>query len=468
VALLIGGVAVGQIVTLSIVLLTPPPRPPLYRLSEIAAALDGQLVKPRDGHPLIRAVGRPPAAGVASAGFANAARLELAGLLKVSPDRVRLLLDAPLRPPWAAPFQGERDAPMAPPLGSPPLGPRPSFPFGDLAGPIVGDFKAAVRDPAGEWVVVAPQADPFPNAWQGRLIVWFLICLAVLGPAGFLFARRLVAPIGAFAQAANQLGRDPGAPLMELRGPAEIGVAARAFNNMQERLKRYIDDRTAMIGAIAHDLRTPLARIRFKVEAGSAELRASVDADIDQMEAMISAVLTFVRDASGPNARTVVDLLSVLECAVDDAQATGCEVELQSNETPEVGGDALALQRLFANLIDNAVTYGRRASVSLRTEDDTAVTEIVDEGPGLPIGELERVFEPFYRAEPSRSRRTGGIGLGLAVARSIARAHSGDVLLQPSARGLAAIVRLPLARPSDEFQPQSDHRRQPANRKEKL
>jgi two-component system, OmpR family, sensor kinase len=453
VALLICGVAVGQIVTLLIVFLTPPPRPSAYRISEIADALDGQIVKPRDGRPLVLAVSAPPAAdNDAHHAFANAARLELADLLKVSDDRVRLSIDRPMGPFLGASVLSLRGRPMGPPgaAGGPngrPFGGDwrhpPGFGMASGAEPIFGDFKAALRQSSGEWVVVAPAPEPFPTAWQSRLIVWFLACLAVLAPAGYLFARRLVAPIGAFARAADRLGRDPSAPQLELSGPAEIGTAARAFNEMQARLKRYIEDRTSMIGAISHDLRTPLTRIRFKIESAEPALRASVGSDLDQMEAMISGVLSFVRDASYARDRTAIDLLSVLECAVDDARASGAETDLSSSGQPTVDGDALALRRLFANLIDNAVKYGHRVRVRLYADGPTAVTEVTDDGPGLPSSELERVFEPFYRAEPSRNRETGGIGLGLAVARSIARAHGGDVRLQSGTSGLTATVRLP-------------------------
>jgi signal transduction histidine kinase len=239
------------------------------------------------------------------------------------------------------------------------------------------------------------------------------------------------------------LGRDPvGAPVL-LRGPSEIGVAARAFNEMQARLKRYVQDRTAMVGAISHDLRTPLARIRFRMEAASPALRGAVIADVEQMEAMIAAVLAFIRDASAQKTREPLDLLSVLECAVDDATTTGGAATILTDAHPTVEGDAAALQRLFANLIDNAIRYGARAEVSIRQGAGCARVEIADEGPGLPPAELERVFEPFYRAERSRNLDAGGIGLGLAIARSIAREHGGDLDLVNGPRGLIARVQLP-------------------------
>jgi len=309
---------------------------------------------------------------------------------------------------------------------------------------VFGEFVAALQQPSGQWSVVKPSPEPFPNAWQSRVGLWFLACLAVLGPVGYVFARRLVAPIGAFARAADRLGRDPNAAPLTLSGPAEIGTAAAAFNTMQTRLQRYIKDRTSMIAAISHDLRTPLARVRFKIEQAGEDLRASVGSDIDEMEAMITAVLRFLRDAGDTRARSEVDLLSVLETVVDDAIAAGGEAELIEDGPVVVEADDLALKRLFANLVDNAIKYGRRAKVRLTTEDGSAVVEISDSGPGLPEQELERVFEPFYRAEPSRNRETGGIGLGLPIARSIARAHGGDVSLRSGAEGLTAIVRLPL------------------------
>jgi signal transduction histidine kinase len=226
---------------------------------------------------------------------------------------------------------------------------------------------------------------------------------------------------------------------------------------MQARLKRYVDDRTTMVGAISHDLRTPLTRIRFKMESAPKDLRAAVAGDIDQMEAMISAALAFVHDASRAHERETLDLLSVLECVVDDARSGGEDAALGEAEPLAIDGDALSLQRLFANLVDNAVKYGGQARVNLAAEGGEAVVRIVDAGPGVPQAELERVFEPFYRTEPSRNRDTGGIGLGLAVARSVARAHGGDVILRSGVSGLTAEVRLPLART-----PEPVHRSEPA------
>jgi signal transduction histidine kinase len=201
-----------------------------------------------------------------------------------------------------------------------------------------------------------------------------------------------------------------------------------------------------MIAAISHDLRTPLARMRFKLEKATPQVRGAVEADIEQMEQMVSAVLSFLRDGGRPRARTRLDLLSLLECAVDDATLGGAEVALGEAEPAEVEGDTLALRSLFANLIDNGVKYGRAVEVSLRRVDGEARVEIADEGPGLAEADLEQVFAPFRRGETSRNRATGGIGLGLTVARAIARAHGGDVTLtRGRVKGVVAVVRLPLS-----------------------
>jgi signal transduction histidine kinase len=199
-----------------------------------------------------------------------------------------------------------------------------------------------------------------------------------------------------------------------------------------------------MVGAISHDLRTPLARIRFKMEAAPEALKGSVLGDVDQMEQMIQGVLTFIRNESTPRTRERLDLLSLVECVVDDAAMVGGDVEILEAAPVTVEGDPAALQRLFVNLVDNAVKYGGEARIRVRREADLAVVEIADAGDGLAPEDLERVFQPFYRADASRNLDAGGIGLGLPIARSTARAHGGDVELFNAPKGLRARVTLPI------------------------
>ena len=318
--------------------------------------------------------------------------------------------------------------------------------FGLAPAPFVeGDFVAALRLPGGQWRVVRPVPEPFPNSWQRRVILWFFIAFAIVAPLGWLFAQRLVRPIAGFADAAEQLGRDPTASILALEGPAEVGRAAHAFNRMQSRLRSFVDDRTAMIGAISHDLRTPLTRLRFRIEDAPDALREGMLAEVEEMEQMISSVLAFIRDASEPGSREMLDLRSLVEDVVEDAAFVGKPVLLEDSMPANVEVDPLGIRRLLGNLIENAVKYGDRARVRLFTSQQEAIAEIHDDGPGLPEEELERVFQPFYRAPAARASSKHGTGLGLAVCRSIARAHGGDVQLRRADHGLVAQLRLPLA-----------------------
>ena len=310
---------------------------------------------------------------------------------------------------------------------------------------LIAPFTVGIKQPNGRWTIVRPQASFGLNPWQRRTAIWFVLSALAMAPIAYVFARRLSAPIRLFADAAERLGRDPRAAPLALKGPSEIGVAVRAFNDMQERLRRYVEDRTAMVGAIAHDLRTPLTRLRFRIETLPDEQRNKISADIDQMEAMISATLTFVRDASQPGDRTRLELSSLLESLCDEMAETGANAHAEAGEKVVLEGDPMALRRLFSNLLENAVKFGGQARARVFRDDTHAIVEIDDDGPGIPATDVERVFEPFYRREPSRSRQTGGIGLGLAVVRSIARGHGGDVeLVNRPGGGLTARVQLPL------------------------
>lgn len=454
IALLIGGLVVAQVITALVVLALPPPRAPVYRAIDVAAALSGGALQPPYGRRLtLTTESKPPHAG-AETRINEAFRRELAQALRTPENRVRISVYPPIRVlewmgggrEWERRQRRLNGPPRSPPSGQSAGTPGGFDPRGPRRGepPIVGDFAAAVQGANGNWTVVRPAAEPFPNDWQARIMLWLVGCLLVLAPAGYLFARRITAPLGAFARAADRLGRDPRTEPLRVVGPAEVSTAARAFNEMQERLRRYVDDRTAMVGAISHDLRTPLARMRFKLEAAPPEVRDAALSDVSQMEHMITAVLRYIKDVNAPGERTRLDLLSLLECVVDEAAGAGADVSLVSQYPIVIEGDELALQRVFENLVDNADKYGKRASVRLFEENGAAVVEIADQGPGIAAAEMQRVFEPFYRAEAARTLDGSGVGLGLAIARSIARAHGGDVSLSSPGRGLVARVTLPL------------------------
>ncbi|HEX7758984.1 MAG TPA: ATP-binding protein [Caulobacteraceae bacterium] len=497
-ALLLAGAVVANGLAFLIVVLLPPPRPAIWRVADVAAALKGGPLKTRDGKTLIRRIQASAPRNGDRDWRSGPQRAVLAQDLDMPLEKVSLVESRPpqrFEPGWIGGLTGigprefhrqalsrPDDAPgvsgAAPPgpppgMGTSAAGPesgsgqgpgqgsgpnavfgREGFMVGGPGGfrafdrmPLIGDFSAAAQLPDGRWLVVSTPPEPFPNAWQLRVLLWLAACLVVIGLAGFLFSRRITAPIRAFAEAAERLGRDPRQGAIPLSGSAEIGKAAGAFNLMQERLKRYVDDRTAMVAAISHDLRTPLARIRFKVEDAPEEVKSAVIRDIERMENMISAVLAFIRDASEPSHRERIDLRSLVEVVADDAAAMGDETPVTGEDRPIiVDGDPSALTRLFGNLVDNALKYGKSPQIQVFQADDHAVVEVADEGPGLPGSELERVFDPFYRSDPARTLTTDGVGLGLAVARSIARAHGGDIVLRAKApSGLIARVSLPLA-----------------------
>ena len=453
----------AQLISIAVIFNLPPPPPEFYRSSEIARALKtGEPVQPRDGRPLVvrqRATFR--ATGAESARKADF-MADIARAMGIPADRLELQIDyGPrffVRRPPATPRprgEGPRGGPREPFARE--MGPRTpgGLNSGQGGGPgeahpgrddpvIFGGFKLGVLQNDGHWLVVEPKPSFRLDSWQQRILLILLLSVIAVSPLAWLFARRLSQPITAFADAAERLGKDPRSPPLNLSGSTEVLAAASAFNMMQERLRRYVEDRTAMVGAIAHDMRTPLTRLRFRIEATPDDVRTKLAADIDQMDAMISATLGFVRDTSRPAERTKLELSSLVESVVDEAAETGGKATVDRAEKVVIEGDPVALKRLVSNLVENALKYGGAARARVYPEDGMAIIEIDDDGPGVPPEELERVFEPFYRGEPSRNRETGGIGLGLAVVRSLARAHGGDVTLHNRAGGgLQACIRLP-------------------------
>ncbi|MBK8174879.1 MAG: HAMP domain-containing protein [Rhodospirillales bacterium] len=260
-----------------------------------------------------------------------------------------------------------------------------------------------------------------------------------------LLVRSMTAPLRALADAADRVGTDISAQGAPEAGPREIRQVAKAFNTMRSRIRRLITDRTQTLAAVSHDLKTPLTRLRLRAEfVGDRELRASIDADLDEMERMIDSALAFLRgDETGEEGRTS-DIGSILKTICDHLGDTGDDVVLSGDHFAPLHCKPLAIKRALSNLIENAVKYGGRARVSLTDGADEVIVMIEDDGPGIAETERERVFDPFYRIEGSRSRETGGSGLGLTVARTVVRAHGGDITLQTrNCGGLRVLVALP-------------------------
>jgi len=306
-------------------------------------------------------------------------------------------------------------------------------------------FVAARRLEDGRWRTVISVVEGFPNAFQRQALMLAAIGLALLLPLAWLFARALTAPLRHFAEGAQRLGRDPGAPPLPSTGPREMRAAVDAFNTMQSRVNRLLEERTQMIGAIAHDLRTPLTRMAFRLEGLPPPLGEKVEADIQEMKAMISTALDYLRDRSVGGARERLDLRLLLERIVDDLADLGHDVTLAPGPAVTLEGAPLALRRMLMNLVENALKYGQRARIALGTSQATATIEIDDDGPGIPENRQQQVFDPFYRLEASRNRDTGGIGLGLSTVRAIVLDHGGEITLgNRSGGGLRVTVRLPL------------------------
>lgn len=309
---------------------------------------------------------------------------------------------------------------------------------------LFGHFAVSVRQPDGSWLTARAARTGF-ESWRWRAFLWLLAAMLAVAPFAWLLARRLTKPIAAFGAAAERLGRDPRAAPVPMGGPAEIADAAAAFNRMQARLNRYVEDRTMVIAAIAHDLRTPLMRLGLRLEQAPEPLRSASEADIRDMQAMIQAGLAFFRDGNQSGDRRRLDLRSLIESVTDDLSDRGEPVEFHDGDPLVTEGNAAALKALVANLVGNALKYGGDAEVTLTQVDGHAVIAVRDHGPGIDPEDLDHVFEPFFRGERSRNRDTGGIGLGLSSVRGVARAHGGDATIANHPDGGAiAQVTLPL------------------------
>ncbi|WP_345773923.1 ATP-binding protein [Azospirillum endophyticum] len=330
--------------------------------------------------------------------------------------------------------------------------PRAPFMAGDEPRRWGPHVRLSVRLGDGSWLSFTG-GDPLPGPFGVvRFILWMAAIVAVILLVSLLAARRVTAPLAGFAAAAERLSVDGQAEPLPEEGPLELRAATRAFNRMQARLARFVADRTQMLAAIGHDLRTPITRLRLRAElVDDPEMQRRMLADLDEMEAMISATLAFARDDAQREPRGRFDLADLLQSLCDDRVDSGHRALYDGPAHAVAEGRPVALRRALANLMDNAIKYGGGFTVRLETGADgtsqhrNALIHIDDDGPGIPEAEFEKVFAPFYRLERSRSRDTGGVGLGLSTARSIIRGHGGDVTLaNRSEGGLRATVTLPL------------------------
>jgi len=306
-------------------------------------------------------------------------------------------------------------------------------------------FTVWVRLQDGETVSVdaLPSGGAFPT--PPRLLFNLLILLAAVIFLSLLAVRLATRPLNTLASAAEKLGNNINSPPLVETGPTEVRRAAHAFNTMQSRLASYIQERTRILAAMSHDLKTPITRLRLRAELlEDDDLRTKFAKDLEEMEYMVAATLDFMRGVDNPEPVQPVDIMALLESLQADAAEIGQEVRLEGIAARPYPCKPAAMKRCLGNLIDNAVKYGKSSTVIVNDHDKQLQIHILDQGQGIPEAELERVFEPFYRLESSRSRDTGGTGLGLGIARNIAQMHGGELMLRnrPSG-GLEAILTLP-------------------------
>jgi len=386
-----------------------------------------------------------------------AARPEMVAALRVTFPALDLTL---VEPPLAAPT----DQSLEPPPGGESLfahlrrvlgpdlqlfTPAPGSAASVAAGRRFREVAVALRDGAVVTGLVLPIGHP-PGRPDPVAIVTATLGFMILMLTLLLWwaTRGLTAPLSRFAQAAAGFSLDRDAAPLPEKGSYEVRTAARAFNRMQARIRRMVEDRTRMLAAVSHDLRTPITRLRLRAEFIEDETtRAQMLRDLDQMSAMIHAALSYLRDGQSAEARSLVDLASVLQTICDEFTDIGHTVGYEGPDHLLAAVRADEVNRAVVNLVENGTKWGTRVAVRLRpTAPESVEIDVVDDGPGIPDPDKDAMLQPFARGDVARGMNgPSGFGLGLSIARAVAEAHGGELTLhdaQPS--GLIARLRLPI------------------------
>ncbi|MFG1477438.1 ATP-binding protein [Xanthobacter sp. V4C-4] len=316
---------------------------------------------------------------------------------------------------------------------------RPPEARGRVAG--VG-FRVPLAD--GRWLMMRT-AVSLPPAWSGPTLLSFLLSALAVAAVTVLVVRAQTRVLRGLADASDRFGRGERVLPLQVGGPSEVAAAIRAFNTMQERLSQFLRHRLRLLAGISHDLRTPLTTLRLKAEFVEDEaVRDDIVATIDELAAICEATLAFTRAEAVHEATRRVDLRALCADLADEFTLAGADVEAAAGAPLAAACRPVALRRALRNLVENAVRYGGRARLSVGPAASGVEIQVDDDGPGLPADRIEDAFQPFVRLEASRSAETGGLGLGLAIARSIVRAHGGELTLANRAEGgLRAHVQLP-------------------------
>lgn len=432
-------------ISFAVVLLTPTPQPAPVRLRDLIEAVR----QPSHGGRLgFRAeVRETPPAGRSSPlltrALSRSLGLDTRNVRIIWPEGRATALVSTVRGESVTLIAGREAVVTATPDGFS-LRSGPAVPLSPQA--LIPPVIAAVARDDGRWLVLDP-ADPLLPAWRRRMLLAFLLSAAVLAPVAWFMARRLTSPIRALAAAAERarLWRDdtpiPGG------GPREVVAAAEAIGAMRARLAAEAAERTRMVAAVAHDLRNPLTGLRLRTENIVEPARDRMIEDIKRMEAMIDQMLAYAEGQERRGPSKWVDLAALAGQLAEEARALGLPVTFAAARAAWAYADPEAVGRAVNNLMDNALRYAGGASLLVREERDDVLIVVEDDGPGIPEERLEEVVKPFERVERSRSRNTGGAGLGLAIVRDIAEGHNGALLLRNKpAGGLSAELRLPRGR----------------------
>lgn len=302
-------------------------------------------------------------------------------------------------------------------------------------------FELGVRQADGRWRVVGSDHSDLA-AWRRQVILALLGGAVLLAPLAAWASIRLGRPLRRLADASARVDLQADTPLPD-DGPREVQMLAAAIGTGRERLRAQAQDMTYMLAAVAHDLRTPLTGLRLRAEFAPTPQAARMVADIERMDTMIEQVLDYARGELQPLQMRPLDLAALLEECVQAALLRGVEISIQGPDSLPWHGDALLLRRAFDNLIDNADRYAGAVELRLAVVERGVQLEVMDRGPGIAEGDRVRLLQPFQRSERSRSRTTGGAGLGLAVAANVARRHAGELqLLHREGGGLIACLLL--------------------------
>lgn len=308
-----------------------------------------------------------------------------------------------------------------------------------------GQVEIRVKVREGVLKIFAPQDRAFASIKRGQIfILWMIITTLTLTGVAVMFIRNQVRAIERLADAAEAFGRGSDVPDFKPHGAREVRRAAQAFLDMRERIRRYIAQRTSLLASVSHDLRTPLTRLKLELALAEPSPRiAAMDRDLAEMEHMIDEYLDFARGEGGEAAQEMA-LAPLVEAVAEGARRTGADITVSADPDLEAQVRPNALKRALTNLVENAAAHGDKVEIAARRRAGMIEILIDDDGPGIPDDLREDAFKPFNRLDEARNQNVKGVGLGLAIARDVARSHGGDVTLTSSPLGgLRAVVRLP-------------------------